>query len=57
MYYADWIRAMAVHLVIMVHCLQINFDATDIYNPKTFERVPYNEELIQKGKGFIKSLV
>lgn len=57
MYYADWLRAFSIHFVIMVHCVQINFDATDIYNPNTFERVPHNEEIIQKGRGFIKSLV
>jgi hypothetical protein len=32
-------------------------EACDIYNPKVFERVPYNEEVIEKARGFIKSLV
>lgn len=32
-------------------------EATDITHPSTYERVPYNEEIIQKAEGFIKSLV
>ena len=42
MYYADWLRAVAIHFVIMVHCDQLCMEATDISNPETFERVPYN---------------
>jgi hypothetical protein len=41
----------------MVHCIQINIEATDISNPATYERVPYNEEVVQKARGYIKSLV
>lgn len=29
-YYADWIRAMAIFLVIFVHCLVNSFDASDL---------------------------
>ena len=57
MYYADWLRAVAIHFVIMVHCDQLCMEATDIRNPETFARVPYNEEIIEKARGFIKSLV
>ena len=57
MYYADWMRALAIHFVIMVHCDQLCMEACDIYNPKVFARVPYNEEVIEKARGFIKSLV
>jgi surface polysaccharide O-acyltransferase-like enzyme len=45
-YYADWIRAIAIHFVIMVHCVQLNMEATDISSPETYARVPYNEEII-----------
>jgi peptidoglycan/LPS O-acetylase OafA/YrhL len=57
MYYADWLRAVAIHFVIMVHCDQLCMEACDISNPETFKRVPYNEEVIEKARGFIKSLV
>jgi len=42
MYYADWLRAVAIHFVIMVHCDQLCMEATDITNPETFKRVPHN---------------
>ena len=29
-YYADWIRAMAIMLVIFVHCLVNSFDASGL---------------------------
>jgi alanyl-tRNA synthetase len=29
-YYADWIRAMAIALVIFVHCLVNSFDASGL---------------------------
>lgn len=29
-YYADWIRAMAIFLVIFVHCLVNSFDASGL---------------------------
>lgn len=57
MYYADWLRAISIHFVIMVHCDQLCMEATDILNPKVFARQPYNEEIIEKSRGFIKSLV
>jgi peptidoglycan/LPS O-acetylase OafA/YrhL len=56
-YYADWIRALSIHFVIMVHCVQLNMEATDISSPETYARVPYNEEIVEKARGFIKSLV
>jgi peptidoglycan/LPS O-acetylase OafA/YrhL len=49
-YYADWIRAMAITLVIFVHCLVNSFDASGLD--------PDNEPTIQQKKdGIIKSLV
>jgi hypothetical protein len=42
MYYADWLRAFAIQFVIFVHVDQLCMEATDISNPKTFERVPHN---------------
>ena len=57
MYYADWLRAMSIHFVIMVHCDQLCMEACDILNPAVFARVEYNEEVIEKARGFIKSLV
>jgi len=33
-YYVDWIRAMAIMLVIFVHCLVNSFDASGL-DPKT----------------------
>ncbi len=57
MYYADWLRAISIHFVIMVHCDQLCMEACDIHNPETFARVPNNEEVIEKARGFIKSLV
>ena len=49
-YYADWIRAMAIFLVIFVHCLVNSFDASGI----DAEDVPLIQ---QKKDGIIKSLV
>ena len=49
-YYADWIRAMAIFLVIFVHCLVNSFDASDL----DAEDVP---TIQQKKDGIIKSLV
>jgi len=49
-YYADWIRAMAIILVIFVHCLVNSFDASGL-NP---DDVP---TIQQKKDGIIKSLV
>jgi peptidoglycan/LPS O-acetylase OafA/YrhL len=42
MYYADWLRAISIHFVIMVHCDQLCMEACDILNPRNFERDPYN---------------
>jgi hypothetical protein len=41
----------------MVHCIQINLEATDPENPAAYERNEDNAEVIQKARGFIKSLV
>ena len=49
-YYADWIRAIAITLVIFVHCLVNSFDASGL-DP---EEVPLIQE---KKDGIIKSLV
>lgn len=49
-YYADWIRAMAIFLVIFVHCLVNSFDASGL-DP---EDVP---TIQQKKDGIIKALV
>jgi len=49
-YYADWIRAMAIMLVIFVHCLVNSFDASGL-EP---EEVP---QIQHKKDGIIKSLV
>lgn len=57
MYYADWLRALSIHFVIMVHCDQLNIEQADVYNPRNYARNPYQEEVIQKARGFIKSLV
>jgi peptidoglycan/LPS O-acetylase OafA/YrhL len=49
-YYADWVRAMAICLVIFVHCLVNSFDASGL-DPEL------NPTLQQKKDGIIKSLV
>lgn len=49
-YYADWIRASAIILVIFVHCLVNSFDASGL-EP---DDVP---EIQQKKDGIIKCLV
>lgn len=45
-YFADWVRALSIHFVIMVHCVQLNMESTDISSAETYARVPYNEEII-----------
>jgi surface polysaccharide O-acyltransferase-like enzyme len=49
-YYADWVRAMAIMLVIFVHCLVNSFDASGL-EPEL------NPTIQQKKDGIIKSLV
>jgi hypothetical protein len=59
MYYADWLRAISIHFVIMVHCDQINIEACDVFNRDKWplDLYPFEDEMIEKARGFIKSLV
>ena len=38
MYYADWIRVMAVHLVIFIHSLLNAGDTTEMYERDASEK-------------------
>lgn len=50
MYYADWVRALAIQLVIFIHCLVNSADAVQ-FDPEE------EYEFQQKKDGIIKSLV
>jgi len=50
MYYADWARALAIQLVIFIHCLVNSADAVGFDPDEEFE-------FQQKKDGIIKSLV
>jgi hypothetical protein len=56
-YYADWLRALSIHFVIAVHCDQLCMEACDIRNADKMATIPYQEEMYEKARGFIKSLV
>jgi hypothetical protein len=49
-YYADWARALAITLVIFIHCLVNSADAADLNYDE-------NPTMKQKEDGIIKSLV
>ena len=56
-YYVDWIKALSIHFVIAVHCVQLSVGVTDIQSAAAFERNQFNMDIIQKANGFIKGLV
>ena len=56
-YYIDWMRFTSVHLVVLTHSIINAMDATDIYGDEAMKNIPYNEELVEKASGFIKTLL
>lgn len=35
-FYVDWIKAMSIHFVIAVHCVQLSIDATGLESPESY---------------------
>ena len=56
-YYIDWMRFTSVHLVVLVHSMINAMDATDVYGEWAMKNIPYNEEIVEKTRGFIKTLL
>mmetsp|Transcript_10112 Transcript_10112/g.17072 ORF Transcript_10112/g.17072 Transcript_10112/m.17072 type:complete len:267 (+) Transcript_10112:22-822(+) len=54
-YYIDWMRALCIHNVIQVHCIQNTLEATGIYDADSGP--PQRLEYLEHGEGAIKRLV